>query len=127
MKKIATHYTGYVLQNKPGQRIHGIHPSIQLDSDSSFNSLIDYASRTALRPIYPEDINPLSNQHVDVQLSNGLRGNLADDELGYIVVSPVITNGQTNQAVFFYELLGDGHSSWIVCLRRMQNRWIIVN
>lgn len=125
-KKVATHYIAYVRQNRPGQRIGGIHPHIRLGSDSSFYPLIDYAVKVDLQEISPKDVNSLSNQRVKVKLTDGLNRNFTDDELGYITISPVTTNQQLNQAVFFYELFGDGHSSWIVCAHRRQNRWIIV-
>ena len=125
-KKIATHYIAYVLQTRPGQRIQGIPPHIRLGSDSSFYPLIDYAAKVDLQEISPKDVSHLSNQRVKVELTNGLHRNFTDNELGYINVSPVTINQQLSQAVFFYELHGDGHSSWIVCARREQNRWIIV-
>lgn len=126
-KKIATHYTAYIMQNSPGQRIRGIHPRIRLGSDSSFYPLIDYAFEVSLQKIRTEDVIPLSNQRVKVELADGLKGSLADDKLGFITVSPVIINQQFNKGVFFYELFGQGLSSWIVCVRREQNRWVIVS
>lgn len=126
-KKRVTHYIAYVMQNRPDQLIQGMHHHLRFDLDSSFYPLIDYASKVELEPIRPNDVSILSNQHTTVELTDGLRGNLTDDELGYMKISPVIVNQQLNQAVFFYELFGEFHSSWIVCVRRDQNRWVIVS
>ena len=127
MKKMATHYRGYILQGRPDQRIQGIHPPIRLGSDSSFYPLIDYACTVELQPIRPEDVELLSDKRVDVQATNSLHGILSDNELGYITVSPVTIDQGNSRVVFFYELRGDGHSSLMVRARRKQNRWMVAS
>lgn len=126
-KKIATQYMAYVMQKGPNRLTRVMHPNIRRGLDSSFYALIDYASQVELQKISPKDVRLLSNQRVKIEVTDGLHRNFTDDELGYINVSPVVTNQQLSQAVFFYELSGEIYSSWIVCLRRRQNRWMIVS
>jgi hypothetical protein len=126
-KKVATQYTAYVMQKGPNRLTRVTRPNIRRGLDSSFYALIDYASQVELQKITPNDVRLLSNQLVKIEVTDGLYRNFTDDELGYINVSPVVTNQQLSQAVFFYELSGEIYSSWIVCIRRKKNRWVIVN
>ena len=126
-KKRATHYIGYVMQKGPNRLTRVMRPNIKRGLDSTFHSLIEYASNVELQKISPKDANLLSSQRVKISVTDGLHRNFTDNELGYINVSPVVANRQLNQAVFFYELFGEFYSSWIVCARREQNRWVIVS
>ena len=125
--KRAPHYIGYVMQKGTNRLTHVICPHIKRGLDSSFYPLIDYALKVDLQEISPKDVSPLSNRRVKIRVTDGLHRNFTDNELGYINVSPVVTNRQLNQAVFFYELSGEFYSSWIVCVLRRQNRWVIVS
>ena len=100
--------------------------------DSSFYSLINdatinYETVVSGKAITIEDVRVLNNKRVTVGLIDGLKGKFADNELGYIYLSPVITNERGDKGVFFYEVLGEFMTSWLICIRKVNNEWVIAS
>ena len=95
--------------------------------DTSFNQLIKQFGQINYQKYTVEDVRPLSNQRVKIGLIDKPRQELADNELGYLRVSPVVTNKKGDEAVFVYELYGEFFTSWLICSRLKRGKWIIVS
>ena len=92
--------------------------------DSSFYSLINDATinyETVLKGkvITVNDVRALNNERVAVGLIDRLKGKFSDNDLGYIQVSPVITNDRGDKGLFFYETTGEFMTSWLICIKKI--------
>ncbi len=131
------HYTAYIQKRLYNREIAGrtnfekskrVFPEV----DSSFYSLIDdaminYEIAIKGKIITIENVRVLNNKRVKIGLIDGLTGKFADNELGYIQLSPVITNERGDKGVFFYERIGEIMVSYLVCVQKVNGKWLTVS
>ncbi|UFH56094.1 hypothetical protein [Spirosoma sp. KNUC1025] len=133
--KRANQFIAYILDSTYSDQIkpkfsnkkHGGYNSTYMEFDSVFYPLLEQLNHVKREKISIQDVKFLSRPDIKIGLVKGLIGNLSDNALGYLQISPVIVNKSNDKGVFFYSLIGVNSKSWVVSVKKGSQKWQIVN